>query len=102
MLIKNSIKIYDCYKYKEPKLNVTFDRQSYTNEYYSLHKQQYLNYNKLHKERLKKLKAIWFQKNKERLRIKWGYKTRYKTKNKSISIYPPTTYEVKKCLINFD
>ena len=102
MLIKNSIKIHDCYKYKEPKLNLTFDRQSYTKEYYSLHKQQYLNYNKLHKERLKKLKAIWFQKNKERLRKKWGYKTRYKTKNKSISIYPPTSISIKPIVIDFN
>ena len=102
MHIKNSIKIQDCYKYKEQKLNLTFDRQSYSREYYLLHRKQYLNYNKLHKDRLKKLKAIWFQKNKERLRKKWGYKTRYKTKNKSISIYPPTTYEVKPIVIDFN
>jgi len=102
MLIKNSIEIQDCYKYKESKLNLTFDRQSYSREYYLLHKNQYQNYNKLHKDKLKLQKAIWFQKNKERLRIKWGYKKRYKTKNKSISIYPQTTYKVKSGVINFD
>ena len=102
MLIKNSIKIQDCYKFKETKLNLTFDRQSYSREYYSLHKQQCINYNKLHKDKIKKMKAIWFQKNKERLRIKWGYKTRYKTKNKSISIYPATSVSIKKCLVIFD
>ena len=101
MLIKNSIKIHDCYKNKELGL-ATFDRQSYSREYYSLHKQQCLNYNKLHKDKIKKMKAIWFQKNKERLRIKWGYKTRYKTKNKSISIYPPTSVSIKPIVIDFN
>ena len=101
MPIENSIKIYDCYKNKDIGY-LTFDRKNYAKDYYLSNRSKYLNYNKLHKDRLKKLKAIWFQKNKERLRIKWGYKTRYKTKNKAISIYPPTSVSIKKCLVNFD
>ena len=101
MIIQNSNKINNCYKHTETNYP-TYDKKSYAKDYYLANKSKYLNYNRLHKDRLKKLKAIWFQKNKERLRIKWGYKTRYETKNKAISIYPPATYEVKKCLINFD
>ena len=99
MILQNSVKIHDCYKYKVTPL-LTFDRKSYGKEYYLSNRNKYLNYNKINKDKIKKQKAIWFQKNKERLRIKWGYKRRNKTKNKNI--YPTTTYEVKKCLINFD
>ena len=98
MLIQNSIKIYDCYKNKDIGY-LTFDRKNYAKDYYLSNRSRYLNYNQLHKDRLKRLKAIWFQKNKERLRIKWGYKRRNKTKNKNI--YPPTSYEVKPIVIDF-
>ena len=98
MLIQNSIKIYDCYKNKDIGY-LTYDRKNYSKDYYLSNRSKYLNYNKLNKDRLKKLKAIWFQKNKERLRIKWGYKRRNETKNKNI--YPPTTYEIKPIVIDF-
>ena len=78
MIIKNSIKIYDCYKNKQLGF-LTFDKKSYAKDYYLTNRSKYLNYNKINKDRLKKMKAIWFQKNKERLRIKWGYKRRNKT-----------------------
>jgi len=99
MIIQNSIKIHDCYKNKKSNY-LTIDKKSYAKEYYLANRSKYLNYNKINKERLKKIKAIWFQKNKERLRKKWGYTARYKTKKKSISIYPPYTYEVKPIVID--
>ena len=100
MIIENSKKIYDCYKNKQLG-NLTSDRKMYSRDYYLANRSKYLNYNKIHRERLKKLKAIWFQKNKERLRIKWGYTRRNKIKNSSINIYPPTIYEVKPIVIHF-
>jgi len=100
MIIQNSNKINNCYKNTESNY-LTFDKKGYAKDYYLANRSRYLNYNRIHKERLKKLKAIWFQKNKERLRKKWGYKARYETKKKSIDIYPPATYEVKPIVIDF-
>ena len=100
MIIQNSNKINNCYKYKELGY-LTFDRKNYAKDYYLSNRSKYLNYNKINKDKIKKIKAIWFQKNKERLRIKWGYKRRNKTKNKSISIYPPTSVSIKPIVIDF-
>ena len=97
MIITNSIIIHNCYKIKESNY-LTFDRKNYAKDYYLANRSRYQNYNKINKDRHKKQKAIWFQKNKERLRIKWGYKRRNKTKNKNI--YPPTSVSFKPIVID--
>ena len=103
MIIQNSIQIHNCYKYGY-KYYYSLDKRAYRREYYLRNKKRILRkqkeWNDAHKERQKRLKAIWFQKNKERLRIKWGYITRYETKNKPIDT--PTKYEIRSGVINFD
>ena len=97
MIITNSIIIHNCYKNKESNY-LTFDKKNYAKDYYLANRSRYLNYNKINKWRIKKIKAIWFQKNKERLRIKWGYTARYKTKKKNI--YPPFSVSIKPIVID--
>lgn len=93
--------IYKCYKRYEtryPSLTA-----GYRKEYYREHREKLLNqqkkYNNDNKQRIKYIKSLWFQKNKERLRLKNGYKRRNKTKVKTECL---TDIRDEEIILSFD
>lgn len=74
--------IHNCYTQNQPIYHSL--EPGYRQEYYRLHQEKLLEYNKKYylenKTRIKFIKKLWFQKNKERLRIKHGFKGRNETR----------------------
>lgn len=72
--------------------------------YYLEHRERYIEYQRKYRIKydkiIKQRQKKWYIKNKERLRIKYGYKTRYKTKDIKLSM--ATTIIKKPIILSFD
>jgi len=93
-----------CYQTEDNKYiggaKTTADRRLY----YLEHREKYIQYQRKYRDKynktIKQRQRIWYIKNKERLRIKYGYKKRYKTKDIKLSM--STTIIKKPILLSFD
>ena len=72
--------------------------------YYLEHRDKFIEYQRRyrikHNKSVKQRQRRWYIKNKEKLRIKYGYKKRYKTKDIKLSM--STTIIKKPIILSFD
>lgn len=100
----SSISPLDCYQMEDNHFIGGSKTNADRRLYYLEHRERFIEYQRRYRTKynktIKERQRRWYIKNKEKLRIKYGYKTRYKTKDIKLSM--STTIIKKPIILSFD